>query len=85
MQDEHTFPQLAEELEPTPKTWDQHIGAEIMPSRGEKMARGHVVAARENMMDRAHANPIMDTRLYQVEFSGSEVTELTANVIAESM
>ena len=27
----------------------------------------------------------MDTRLYQVEFKGGEVTKLTANVIAESV
>ena len=37
------------------------------------------------VMDIAHVNPIMDTRLYQVEFNGGEVTELTNNVIAESM
>ena len=35
-------------------------------------------------MGRAHANPIMDTRLYQVEFKEGKVTELKANVIAES-
>ena len=36
-------------------------------------------------MGRSHTNPILDTRMYQVEFAGGEVTELTANVIAESM
>ena len=36
-------------------------------------------------MGRAHVNPIMDTRLYQVEFADGEVTELTANIIAELM
>ena len=33
----------------------------------------------------AHENPILDTRMYQVEFAGGKVPELTANVIAESM
>ena len=51
------------------------------------MARGHVVArsrdAKGNVMGRSHTNPILDTRMYQVEFAGGEVTELTANVIAE--
>ena len=41
--------------------------------------------ANEDMMGRAHMNPILDTMMYQVEFSGGKVTELTANVIAESM
>ena len=36
-------------------------------------------------MGRSHTNPIFDTRMYQVEFAGGEVTELTVNVIPESM
>ena len=36
-------------------------------------------------MGRSHSNPILDTRMYQVEFAGGEVTETTANVIVESM
>ena len=38
-----------------------------------------------NVVDRAHDNPILDTRKYVVEFEGGEEAELTANVIAESM
>ena len=72
-----------------PEAGDQYIGAEIMFPRGDQMARGHVVAqsgnASGNIMGRAHANHIMETRLYQVEFNRTKVTELTANVIAESM
>ena len=41
--------------------------------------------ANKNVLDRAHTNSILDTRLYQVEFAGGQVTELNANVIAESM
>ena len=36
-------------------------------------------------MGRAHTNPILNTRMYQVEFAGSKVTELTAKIIAESI
>ena len=68
---------------------DHYIGTEILLPRGDKMARGHVVAhsnnASENMMGRAHMNPILYISMYQVEFIGGEVTELTANVIAEAM
>ena len=34
-------------------------------------------------MGRSHRNPILDTMMYQVEFARGEVTELTANVVAE--
>ena len=36
-------------------------------------------------MDRVHMNLIHDTRMNQVKFAASKVTELTANVITESM
>ena len=53
------------------------------------MARGLVVVwshnASGNVMGRVHTNLIMDTRMYQVEFVGGNVTELTTNVISESM
>ena len=60
-----------------------------MLPRGDKMARGHVVArsreAKGNVMGRSHTNPVLDTRMYQVESTGDKVTELTPNVIAESL
>ena len=41
--------------------------------------------ANDNPIGRANANPILDTRRYDVEFDDDQVTELTANIIAESM
>ena len=77
------------ELEPMPEAGNLYRGAEIMLTRGDQMARGHVVArsrdAKGNVMGRSNTNPILDTRMYQVEFTGGEVTEFTANIIAESM
>ena len=89
MQKEQILPQLAEQLEPMPELGDHYIGVEILLSRGDKRARGHVVVqscnASGNMMGRAHANSIMDTSVYQVEFVGGKAIELTGNIIAESM
>ena len=52
------------------------------------MTKGHVVAyshdASGNVMGRAHTNPILDTRMYQVEFAGGKERELTI-INAESM
>ena len=33
----------------------------------------------------SHINTILDTRTFQVEFAGGRVTDLTTNVIAESI
>ena len=56
---------------------------------GYKIVRGHVVAisldVKGNIMERAHINMIFDTGMYQVKFAGGDVTELIANVIAESL
>ena len=53
------------------------------------MPRCHVVSwghyANGNVMGRARANPILDTRMDKVEYAGGEITELTNNIIAESM
>ena len=72
-----------------PEVGDHYLEAVILLPRGDEMTRGHVVAQRhdanQNPMGRAHTNTILDTRMYQVEFAGDEVTELTSNIIAESM
>ena len=72
-----------------PEVGDHCIGAKLLPPRGDKMARGQVGArsqdANGNVMGSFHTNPTLNMRIYQVESTGGEVTELTANVIAESM
>ena len=84
-----SFPQLAEELQPMSEVGDHYIGAEILLPRGDEMARVHAMAfshdVNGNIMGRAHTNPILDTRMYQVEFAGIEVKDLTSNIIHESM
>ena len=77
MQNNQTFSQPAEELEPMPEVGDQYVEAEIMLPRGDEMATGHVVAQSCNtsrtIMSRVHANPILDTKLYQVECTGGRL------------
>ena len=77
-QNKQTFSQLAEELESTPGVGDPYLGADIFLSRGDQMARDHVVTrshdANGNGMDRVHANPILDTRMYHIECDGGKVT-----------
>ena len=71
-----------------PEVGNHYIGAEILLPRGDEVSRGHVVMwscnFNGNVIGRVHVNPIMDTRMYQVEFTGGKVTELTTNIIAAS-
>ena len=61
---------ISRKLEPIPEVADHYFGAEILLPRGDQMARGHVVAwshdANRNVMDKSYANPILDTRMYEV-------------------
>ena len=53
-----------------PEVRDQYIGAKILLPRGDEVARGHVVAQSYDascyIMGRAHAKPVLDSRIYQV-------------------
>ena len=55
----------------------------------EKMARGKVVSckcnANRNIIGRTNAFTIFVMRIYEDEFLGGEVTELTTNTIAQSI
>jgi hypothetical protein len=76
-------------IEVTPKYGDNYVGAEILLPRGGTMARGRVTNRKRdidgNLKGIANANPILDTREYVVTFDDGDITELTANLIAESM
>ena len=67
----------------------QYVNAEILLPRGDKMARGQLVCQKHdadgNLIGRSYQNPILDTHLYKVGFPGGEMTELAANIIAESI
>ena len=83
------FPDLKEELDPTPEFGDVYLNAEIMFSLGGEMQRGIVRKRKRdedgNPMGRENKNPILDTRLYEVEFPDGRTEELAANAIALAM
>ena len=76
-------------IEVTPETGDNYLNAEISLPKGGIMARGRVAGRKRdadgNPVGRANDNPILDTRIYEVQFDDGDVTELTANMIAQSM
>ncbi len=77
------------DLEVTPEVGDNYIDVDLLFSKGGTMTRGRVTAqkwdADGNPKGRANSNPILDTREYTVTFDNGDVTNLTANLIAESM
>ena len=83
---EGTSDKPSEELEPTPDlSTDVYLNASIVLPQGNNMARGKVVSRKQDVdgkpIGHENANPILDSRWYEVEFDDVEVTKLTANVI----
>ena len=77
------------DLEVTPEIGDNYIGAKIMMPRGGVLLRGQVTHrkrdANGNPIGQSHTSPALDTQSDIVEFDDNDQTELTANLIAESM
>jgi hypothetical protein len=70
-------------------TYDQYVGTHVRVPIGDEIRSGKVVR-RERELDgtvrvRANANPMVDTRAYEIEFPDGRSDEYTANVIAENM
>jgi hypothetical protein len=80
---------MPEADEYTPETFDKYISAEVMLPVGGDLKRAKVTARKQddngNPVGLAHNNPILDTRLYEVEFPDGSTDAFSANVIAESM
>ncbi len=77
------------DIEVTPEFGDNYVGAELLFPRRGALARGRVTRRRwdidGNPTGVAHPNPILDTRNYVITFDDGDMTELTANLIVESM
>ena len=56
-----------------PDTYDQYVGAEVELPKGDvpmnAKVHGRTRQADGTLLGKAHANPILDTRTYEVEFA----------------
>jgi hypothetical protein len=77
------------DAEITPEMGDNYLSAEIMLPRGGTMVKGRVAMRKRdnagNPIGLANVNPILDTRSWIIHFDDGDQTELTANMIAESL
>ncbi len=86
-QTDKTFPALKEEV--TPEAGNKYIQASIMIPFNNTFACRTVLShkrnAEGNIIGNAHDNPILDSQVYEIEFSDGKVTALTVNAIAKAM
>ncbi len=72
-----------------PEMGDNYLSAELMLPKGGVMVKGRVTMQKcdqdSNPIGLANNNPILDTRSYIVHFQDGDQTELTANMMAESL
>jgi hypothetical protein len=70
-------------------TYDQYVGAHVRVPIGNEIKSGKVIRRKRELdgtlRGRANANPMLDTRNYEIEFPDGRSDEYTANVIAENM
>jgi hypothetical protein len=78
-----------DDLFPDQDTYNQYITSQVLLPRGDNYEKGTVKPrkrdAEGNVIGQANANPILDTRVYEVEFSDGHVAEFSTNVIAENI
>lgn len=73
----------------TPEAYDEYLTAEVLlPNMGE-MTKARVVGRKRdadgNPVGLRNANPLLDTRQYEVEFADGATDVFTANLIAENI
>jgi hypothetical protein len=69
--------------------FDQYLNAEVLLPKGDRMLTGTVQRRKMDDLNvptgHHHANPLLDTRTYLVEFPDGAELEYSANTIAENM
>jgi hypothetical protein len=72
-----------------PEIGDNYLSTELMLPKSGVLVKGHVTTHKcdrdGNPGGHANDNPILDTRSYIINFNYGDQTELTANMIAESL
>ena len=80
----------ADKADDTPDSFDPYLHMEIALDRGGEHPEFARVKKRLRTEDgtpigRASTNPLLDSRLYEVEYADGYTTAMTANLIAENM
>jgi len=72
-----------------PDFLNNYIAAHILLPKGDTFVKGQVIARKRDANGQAkgkpHINPILDSRVYEVQFPDGHTEEYAANVIAEAI
>jgi hypothetical protein len=84
--DKPTMPQ-ADELDH--EAFDEYLDAQVVLPYKDIATTGTVIARKKdchgNVVGKSHPNPVLDTRVMEVQFPDGNVQEFAANVIAEHL
>lgn len=73
----------------TPETMDECLTAELLMPHGDAMQRARVVRRHRDEsglpIGRRDPNPILDSRMHDIEFPDGSADTVTANLIAENL
>lgn len=73
----------------TPESYDEYLSAQVILPCGDTMQHGEVVRCRQDHggrpIGKRNANPILDTREYEVQFPDGSQQSYMANKIAENL
>jgi hypothetical protein len=71
------------------ETLDNLLASEVVLPKGDYQFVGKVIGrkrdANGNLIGRANHNPILDTRVYKVEFPDGTISDYSANILAEAL
>jgi hypothetical protein len=88
--DDATLPH-ADEIANVEVVSDNYVGMELALTRGGEGEMVHATVRRRlndkegRPIGRVHTNPLLDSRMYEIEYADGHIDELTANVIAENL
>ena len=73
----------------TPEAYDQYLTAEVLLPHGGEAKKARVINRKRDKdglpVGKHHSNPLLDTRMYEVEFPDGSTEAYTANMIAENI
>ena len=88
-EDEDWVKLIMEADEVDPDTYDSYIEAQVLLPKGDKYHYARVMSRKHGPHGKAigkgNPNPVLNTRVYEVEFLDGEVLEYSANVITDNL
>jgi hypothetical protein len=81
--------ELKEADEYTPEEMDEYLSAELLMPHGDSMQHARVMRRVKDddgiPLGKRHPNPILDSRLYELEFPDGSTETVATNIIAENL